>query len=239
MNSKLEQLKTMTTVVADTGDIEAIRQWRPEDATTNPSLLLKAAASEAYRPMLEKAVAHAAQHGGSDAEQLTVATDMLAVLAGKEILGLIPGVVSTEVDARLSFDTSATLERARRLVDFYDRLGVDTNRVLIKIASTWEGIRAAEQLEKEKNFLTEQALQEGKPPEIVEKMIVGRMRKYLAEITLVGQAFVKDPDMTVGKLLKDSGATVASFVRIEVGEGIEKKEEDFAAEVEAQVRASQ
>jgi len=101
-----------------------------------------------------------------------------------------------------------------------------------------EGV-PAEQLEKEKNFLTEQALQEGKPPEIVEKMIVGRMRKYLAEITLVGQAFVKDPDMTVGKLLKDSGATVASFVRIEVGEGIEKKEEDFAAEVEAQVRASQ
>ena len=149
MNSKLEQLKTMTTVVADTGDIDAIRQWRPEDATTNPSLLLKAAASEAYRPMLEKAVAYAANHGGSDAEQLTVATDMLAVLAGKEILGLIPGVVSTEVDARLSFDTSATLERARRLVDFYDRQGVDTNRVLIKIASTWEGIRAAEQLEKE------------------------------------------------------------------------------------------
>ncbi|TPW23674.1 transaldolase [Marinobacter nauticus] len=149
MNSKLEQLKTMTTVVADTGDIDAIRQWRPEDATTNPSLLLKAAASEAYRPMLEKAVAYAAKHGGSDAEQLTVATDMLAVLAGKEILGLIPGVVSTEVDARLSFDTSATLERARRLVDFYDRQGVDTNRVLIKIASTWEGIRAAEQLEKE------------------------------------------------------------------------------------------
>ena len=149
MNSKLEQLKTMATVVADTGDIDAIRQWRPEDATTNPSLLLKAAASEAYRPMLEKAVAYAAKHGGSDAEQLTVATDMLAVLAGKEILGLIPGVVSTEVDARLSFDTSATLERARRLVDFYDRQGVDTNRVLIKIASTWEGIRAAEQLEKE------------------------------------------------------------------------------------------
>ncbi|MBY6031796.1 transaldolase [Marinobacter daepoensis] len=149
MNSKLEQLKAMTTVVADTGDIDAIRQWRPEDATTNPSLLLKAAASEAYRPMLEKAVDYAARHASSDAEQLMVATDMLAVLAGKEILGLIPGVVSTEVDARLSFDTSATLERARRLVDFYDRQGVDTSRVLIKIASTWEGIRAAEQLEKD------------------------------------------------------------------------------------------
>ncbi|WP_303289223.1 transaldolase [Marinobacter sp. SS5-14b] len=149
MTSKLDQLKTMTTVVADTGDIDAIAQWRPEDATTNPSLLLKAAASEAYRPMLDKAVAFAAKQGGSRAEQLTVATDMLAVLAGKEILSLIPGVVSTEVDARLSFDTSATLKRARRLVEFYDQQGVDTSRVLIKIASTWEGIRAAEQLEKE------------------------------------------------------------------------------------------
>lgn len=149
MTNKLEQLKTMTTVVADTGDIDAIAQWRPEDATTNPSLLLKAAASEAYRPMLDKAVADARRHGGSDAEQLTIATDTLAVLAGREILNLIPGVVSTEVDARLSFDTAGTLERARRLVDLYDKQGVDTSRVLIKIASTWEGIQAAEQLEKE------------------------------------------------------------------------------------------
>ena len=149
MTSKLEQLKAMTTVVADTGDLEAIAQWKPEDATTNPSLLLKAAASEAYRPMLDEAVAAARKHGGSDAEQLTYATDMLAVLAGKQILGRIPGVVSTEVDARLSFDTDATLTRARRLVELYDHLGMDTSRVLIKIASTWEGIRAAEQLEKE------------------------------------------------------------------------------------------
>lgn len=149
MTNKLEQLKTMTTVVADTGDIDAIAQWRPQDATTNPSLLLKAAASDAYRPMLDKAVADARRHGGSDAEQLTVATDTLAVLAGREILNLIPGVVSTEVDARLSFDTASTLERARRLVDLYDKQGVDTSRVLIKIAATWEGIRAAEQLEKE------------------------------------------------------------------------------------------
>ncbi len=149
MTSKLDQLKTMTTVVADTGDIDAIAQWRPEDATTNPSLLLKAAASEAYRPMLDKAVAQARRQGGSGAEQLTMATDMLAVLAGREILNLIPGVVSTEVDARLSFDTTATLARARRLVELYDQQSVDTNRVLIKIAATWEGIRAAEQLEKE------------------------------------------------------------------------------------------
>lgn len=149
MTNKLDQLKTMTTVVADTGDIDAIAKWRPEDATTNPSLLLKAAASDAYRPMLDQAVAEARRLGGSDAEQLTIATDMLAVLAGRKILNLIPGVVSTEVDARLSFDTQSTLDRARRLVEFYDKQGVDTNRVLIKIASTWEGIRAAEQLEKE------------------------------------------------------------------------------------------
>ncbi|PPK51928.1 transaldolase [Marinobacter persicus] len=149
MTNKLEQLKNMTTVVADTGDLEAIGHWRPQDATTTPSLLLKAAASEAYRPMLDKAVARAARHSSSDREQLSMATDTLAVLAGKEILGLIPGMVSTEVDARLSFDTAATLERARRLVELYDHEGVDTSRVLIKIASTWEGIRAAEQLEKE------------------------------------------------------------------------------------------
>jgi transaldolase len=149
MTNKLDQLKSMTTVVADTGDIEAIAKWRPQDATTNPSLLLKAATSEAYRPMLNNAVAEARRRGGSDAEQLTLATDMLAVLVGQEILNLIPGVVSTEVDARLSFDTAATLDRARRLIGLYSEQGVDTSRVLIKIASTWEGIRAAEQLEKE------------------------------------------------------------------------------------------
>ena len=149
MTSKLEQLKTMTTVVADTGDLDAIAQWKPQDATTNPSLLLKAAASDAYRPMLDRAVAAARTQGRSDAEQLAYATDMLAVLAGREILGRVPGVVSTEVDARLSFDTNATLARARRLIELYDQLGMDTSRVLIKIASTWEGIRAAEQLQRD------------------------------------------------------------------------------------------
>lgn len=149
MTNKLDQLKTMTTVVADTGDLDAIAQWRPQDATTNPSLLLKAAASAGYRSMLDKAITSASKQGGSDAEQLAMATDTLAVLAGQEILNLIPGVVSTEVDARLSFDTRATVARARRLVDLYRQQGVDTSRVLIKIASTWEGIRAAEILERE------------------------------------------------------------------------------------------
>ncbi len=149
MSSKLDQLKSMTTVVADTGDLEAIARWQPRDATTNPSLLLKAAASDAYRPMLDRAVDWAAGQGGSNAEQLADATDMLAVLAGQKILDIVPGVVSTEVDARLSFDTDATIAKAHKLINLYQQQGVDTSRVLIKIASTWEGIRAAEQLEKE------------------------------------------------------------------------------------------
>ena len=149
MSNKLEQLKTMTTVVADTGDLDAIAAWRPQDATTNPSLLLKAVASDAYQPMVDKAIAAAKRQAGASADQLGLATDILAVLAGGEILRLIPGVVSTEVDARLSFDTAGTLSRARRMVELYDQQGIDTQRVLIKIAATWEGIKAAEQLEKE------------------------------------------------------------------------------------------
>lgn len=149
MKSKLEQLAQMTTVVADTGDLDAIKHWQPRDATTNPSLLLKATDLDAYRPMLEAAVHWARQQGGGDREQLENATDRLAVLAGREILGIIPGVVSTEVDARLSFDTKATVSRARKLVRLYEDIGTDPARVLIKIASTWEGICAARQLEQE------------------------------------------------------------------------------------------
>lgn len=149
MSNKLEQLKAMTTVVADTGDLEAIAEWRPVDATTNPSLLLKAAGSDAYRPMIDAAIEYANGQNGSDAEQLGHATDYLAVLAGQKILNLVPGVVSTEVDARLSFDTAATVARAQRLVGLYDKIGASPERVLIKIAATWEGIRAAEILEKQ------------------------------------------------------------------------------------------
>jgi transaldolase len=149
MSNKLEQLKTMTTVVADTGDLDAIAAWRPQDATTNPSLLLKAVGSDAYQPMVDKAIAAAKRQAGASSDQLGLATDILAVLAGGKILQLIPGVVSTEVDARLSFDTVGTLSRARRMVELYDQQGINTQRVLIKIAATWEGIKAAEQLEKE------------------------------------------------------------------------------------------
>lgn len=149
MASKLEQLKQMTAVVADTGDIEAIRRYQPLDATTNPSLLLKAAALPAYSNHLEQARQWALQQSGSQQEQLSACVDKLSVAIGCEILRIVPGRVSTEVDARLSFDTRATVEKARRLMALYEEAGVGRDRVLIKIASTWEGIRAAEILEKE------------------------------------------------------------------------------------------
>ena len=149
MRTKLDQLKTMTDVVADTGDIEAIRRFHPLDATTNPSLLLKAAALPHYAELLDQARGWASAQGGSDAEQLANCCDRFAVDVGKEILAIIPGRISTEVDARLSFDTRGTMERARKLIGMYEEAGVERARILIKTASTWEGIRAAEQLEKE------------------------------------------------------------------------------------------
>lgn len=149
MSSKLDQLKTMTDVVADTGDIEAIKRFKPLDATTNPSLLLKAAQLPQYQPLITEAKQWATQQGGSDAEQLANCSDKLAVTIGREILGIIPGRVSTEVDARLSFDTQATIAKAHRLIELYEQSDISRERVLIKIASTWEGIRAAEVLEKE------------------------------------------------------------------------------------------
>lgn len=149
MTSKLDQLRTMTEVVADTGDIEAIRRFQPIDATTNPSLLLKASALPHYAKLMQQAREWAAERGGGDAQQLANCCDRFAVDVGREILALIPGRISTEVDARLSFDSDATLERARRLIGLYEDSGISRERVLIKIASTWEGIRAAAELERE------------------------------------------------------------------------------------------
>lgn len=140
MTSKLDQLKQFTTVVADTGDVEAITRLQPVDATTNPSLLLKAASLPHYSQLLEAAVS------GCDGD-IGLACDRFAVAVGKEILQVIPGRISTEVDARLSFDTQATLQRAQRLIELYEQSGIARDRVLIKIAATWEGIRAAELLE--------------------------------------------------------------------------------------------
>lgn len=147
--SVLDSLKRCTVVVADTGDIDAIRQHRPQDATTNPSLLLKAAQQAAYRPLVDQARAEARRCGGGREAETEAFMDRLAVAFGREILALIPGRVSTEVDARLSFDTAATVAKARDLVALYEAAGVARARILIKIGATWEGIRAAEQLERD------------------------------------------------------------------------------------------
>jgi transaldolase len=139
----------MTTVVADTGDIEAIRQWRPVDATTNPSLLLKAVSQPEYAHFIDEAVAWASGQSGGASRIIADAGDMLAVMIGREVLQIVPGRISTEVDSRLSFDSEATVARVHRLIDLYAGHSIGTDRILIKIASTWEGIRAAERLERE------------------------------------------------------------------------------------------
>jgi transaldolase len=142
MSSHLESLRQYTTIVADTGDFESIRKYTPQDATTNPSLILKAAQMPEYTELLNKVLAE-------DGNEMTETLDKLAVFFGLEILKIVPGRVSTEVDARLSFDTQATLDKARSLIARYEKNGVERERILIKIAATWEGIQAAEELEKE------------------------------------------------------------------------------------------
>ena len=144
-----ESLKKYTTVVADTGDIEAIARHRPQDATTNPSLLYKAAQIPAYRHLVEEAADVASEIGGSEAKMAEEFIDQLFVLFGSEILKVVPGRVSTEVAASLSFDTQATVAKGRKLISLYEKKGISRARILIKIASTWEGIRAAELLETE------------------------------------------------------------------------------------------
>ncbi|MDP1570552.1 MAG: transaldolase [Vicinamibacterales bacterium] len=147
--SLLDSLKQHTVVVADTGDIEAIARHTPQDATTNPSLLLKAAQQPQYRAIVDRAREAADGTDGDAAARTEAFMDHLAVGFGCEILKIIPGRVSTEVDARLSFDTEATVAKARELISLYARAGVQSDRILIKVGSTWEGIRAAEQLERE------------------------------------------------------------------------------------------
>jgi transaldolase len=147
--SLLDSLKRHTTVVADTGDIEAITEHRPQDATTNPSLLFQAVQKPEYRHLLDDAIDHALKTPGDRDARADAGMDKLLVNFACEILKIVPGRVSTEVDARLSFDTEGTLAKARRLIGLYSEAGIDRHRVLIKIASTWEGIKAAEQLERE------------------------------------------------------------------------------------------
>ncbi len=149
MTDKLTQLKKMTAVVADTGDIHSIRKFEPEDATTNPSLILQAAQMEQYSHLVADAIDFGKQSNQTGKDLLNTVLDCLAVNFGKEILKIVPGRISTEVDARLSFDQAGTIERARKLIGLYEQEGIPQNRILIKIAATWEGIRAAEILEKE------------------------------------------------------------------------------------------
>jgi transaldolase len=147
--SLLDSLKRFTIVVADTGDIEAMRAFRPQDATTNPSLLLKAAQQPQYRPLVEAALADADRAGLPEARRTEAFMDRLAVNFGREILKIVPGRVSTEVDARLSFDTAGTIAKARELIALYEQAGIGRERILIKVGATWEGIRAAAALERD------------------------------------------------------------------------------------------
>ena len=149
MTTQLDSLRSMTVVVADTGDIDAIKKYQPQDATTNPSLILSASALPQYAPLIDEAIAYAKAQSANKAQQLIDAEDKLAVNIGLEILKIVPGRISTEVDARLSYDTQATVEKARKLISLYNAAGISNDRILIKIASTWQGIRAAEILEKE------------------------------------------------------------------------------------------
>lgn len=147
MESALEQLKQHTVVVADTGDFNAIEEYKPQDATTNPSLILAAARMPAYQHLLDEAIEHGRKLGGTEEEQVTNAMDKLFVSFGLEILKKIPGRVSTEVDARLSFDTDGMIQRALRLIKLYEEAGISKQRILIKLSSTWEGIEAGKVLE--------------------------------------------------------------------------------------------
>ena len=149
MSNKLEQLRKLTTVVADTGDVEEIVKYHPEDATTNPSLILKAAQLADYKYLIDSAIAYAKSRSADKAQQIVDTCDMLAVNIGKEILKIVPGRISTEVDARLSYDTEKSVIKARQLIKMYNDAGIKNDRILIKLASTWEGIRAGEILEKE------------------------------------------------------------------------------------------
>ncbi len=150
--SSLQQLKQFTTVVADTGDFHQIKEFEPQDSTTNPTLILKAVQQADYKPVFEKVMT---DHGGASVEELT---DHLLVAFGTEILKLVPGRVSTEVDARLSFDTAASLAKARKLIDLYKAQGIDKERVLIKLASTWECLEASKVLQSEDGIHTNMTL---------------------------------------------------------------------------------
>jgi len=149
MSNSLEQLKKFTTVVSDTGDFESIKKYQPQDATTNPSLIYSAYQLSQYKSLVDDAINYGKSKGKNDAEKVSIAMDKLAVNFGAEILKIVPGRVSTEIDARLSFDQEGSIKKAKDIISLYKEVGVDKERILVKLASTWEGIQAARQLEKE------------------------------------------------------------------------------------------
>jgi transaldolase len=192
--NQLEQLKQYTTIVADTGDFQSIKAYSPQDATTNPSLILKAVQKDEYRPLLEQA---ARDFKGKGAGHII---DQLLVVFGRRILDIIPGRVSTEVDARLSFDTEATIAKGRELIALYEAAGVSRERVLIKIASTWEGIRAAEILQKDGIrcnmtllFALPQAIACAEAGAQLISPFVGRIYDYFKKATGVDYTGAEDP----------------------------------------------
>jgi transaldolase len=207
--NKLQQLKTMTTVVADTGDLEAIKQYQPQDATTNPSLVLKAAQMPQYAHLITEAKQWSAAQGGNNFVQMDNICDYLAVAIGKEILSAVPGRISTEVDSRLSFDTDATVARALKIIDLYHQQGISKDRVLIKIASTWEGIQAGKQLEEQGIncnltllFSFAQAIACAEAGVYLISPFVGRiMDWYKADMKVDGFSPAEDPGViSVGKI---------------------------------------
>jgi transaldolase len=207
--NKLQQLKTMTTVVADTGDLEAIKQYQPQDATTNPSLVLKAAQMPQYAHLITEAKQWSAAQGGNGLVQMDNICDYLAVAIGKEILSAVPGRISTEVDSRLSFDTDATVARALKIIDLYHQQGISKDRVLIKIASTWEGIQAGKQLEEQGIncnltllFSFAQAIACAEAGVYLISPFVGRiMDWYKADMKVDGFSPAEDPGViSVGKI---------------------------------------
>jgi transaldolase len=207
--NQLEQLKQYTTVVADTGDFETMKQFQPQDATTNPSLILKAVGKDAYKSLVAKVVE--AHRNEEPADVI----DPLLIAFGTEILKIVPGRVSTEVDARLSFDTAATVAKAHQLIALYDAKGIDKSRVLIKIASTWEGIRAAELLEREGihcnmtlMFGLPQAIEAAEAKATLVSPFVGRITDWFKSFEKKEAAFTYAPDDDPGvRFVRDVYAT--------------------------------
>jgi len=211
--SQLDQLKQFTTVVADTGDFESIRKYAPQDATTNPTLIFKAVQLPEYKPLLDKAIADNRGSSLSGASLHKKIIDDLLIAFGAEILDIVPGRVSTEVDARLSFDAEATVQKARYLIGLYEKVGIDRKRVLIKIASTWEGARAAEVCEKEGihcnltlMFSLAQAIACAEAGVTLISPFVGRIYDYYKKATGKEYVGAEDPGVqSVQKIFRNVG----------------------------------